>query len=55
MVDPGGVKISKKNKDVLFESPLTVGVKLLPPPRGFRRVCWTGKTAGGGPKIAVLL
>ena len=24
-------------------------------PRGFRRVCWTGKTAGGGPKIAVLL
>ena len=27
-----------------------------PPPRGFRRVCWTGKTAeGGGPKIAVLL
>ena len=32
----------------------TVGVKLLSP-RGFMRVCWTGKTAGEGPKIAVLL
>ena len=29
------------------QSSLTVGVKLLPPPRGFRRICWTCQTAGG--------
>lgn len=33
-----------------FLKVITEGVKLLPP-RDFRRVCWTGKTAGGNLKI----
>ena len=40
-------RLIQREKLSVEELRVIVGVKLLPP-RGFRRLSWTGETAGGG-------